>query len=255
MATETLRPNGAGDETSLTPYPGTGEANWEDVDEAIPDDDSTYVKSTDVSWLRDLYNLPGHSGSGAVNSVTVYARCKRSTSADRTSLKIAIKTGGVAYESAEIDTTTTYTDYSHTWTTNPNTGSAWTWDEIDSLQVGTTLRRPHSFLTGVCRSTQVYAVADYTPSATEKTSSDIGSGAEGNPANSATLAAGDGGAGGDSLSLRLATAVDNGTGSETSNLFPDLFRELSAAETGQGSDLFTARIEMPTKGGGMKLWT
>jgi len=43
MATEILRPNAAGDETTIaSQYPDSG-AHWDKVDEETPDNDTTYV--------------------------------------------------------------------------------------------------------------------------------------------------------------------------------------------------------------------
>ncbi len=43
MAIETLRPNAAGDETQFAPYGAAN--NWQCVDEASADDDTTYVRN------------------------------------------------------------------------------------------------------------------------------------------------------------------------------------------------------------------
>jgi hypothetical protein len=84
-----------------------------------------------------------------------------------------------------------------------------------------------------------------------KTSSDSGSGAEGTPVPSALLAGSETGSAIEALVARLLSAFDTGTGIEVSSLLKELF----ATELGWGSDSLIAKIEMPTKGGGMKLWT
>ena len=89
-----------------------------------------------------------------------------------------------------------------------------------------------------------------------KTSSDTGSGVEGTPLPGATLAGSETGSGIEVLIFRLLVAADAGYGVEASSVETDgLFKDLLATELGEGSDLLTAKIEMPTKGGGMKLWT
>jgi hypothetical protein len=95
-------------------------------------------------------------------------------------------------------------------------------------------------------------VALETPGA--KLSSDIGSGVEGTPLPSASLAGNETGAGIEVLAARLLASCDTGTGVEVAQLVGSL-KELFAAELGEGRDLLTAKIEIPTKGGGMKLWT
>ena len=79
---------------------------------------------------------------------------------EQTSAYVHIKTNGVEYNGTEETVTTSYATYSYQWNTNPQTGSAWTWDEIDALQIGVGLRQA----TGAgapawryTRCTQVYA--------------------------------------------------------------------------------------------------
>lgn len=84
-----------------------------------------------------------------------------------------------------------------------------------------------------------------------KTSSDAGSGTEGTPLASAVLAGSESGSGIEALIARLLTGDESGAAVEDEELLKDLF----ASELGEGSDRLTAKIEMPTKGGGMKLWT
>ena len=80
---------------------------------------------------------------------------------------------------------------------------------------------------------------------------DIGSGLDSTPMPSAILAGNETGSGIDAIIARLLASFDIGTGIEVSSLLKELF----ASELGWGSDSLIAKIEMPTKGGGMKLWT
>jgi hypothetical protein len=108
-------------------------------------------------------------------------------------------------------------------------------DDIDSIRAGT-------YGTGVTEKTSSDSgfgadVVDSLQTPQAKTSSDTGSGVE-------------------ALFARRLAAADDGGGIEASSLETDgLFKDLLATEVGEGSDLLTAKIEMPTKGGGMKLWT
>jgi len=83
-----------------------------------------------------------------------------------------------------------------------------------------------------------------------KTSSDAGSGVEGTPMQSAILVGSETGFSIEALIARLLTGDETGTGIEVGGLLKNLF----VSEVGQGSDSFAAKIEAPTKGGGMKLW-
>ena len=164
MPTETFRPNGAGDETNIPDLvPDSGEENWENVDEVISDGNTTRVSNTSLGYKRDLYNIAVHSvGSGTINFIKVYANSKaQAVTPNQPSLKIAIKTGGTVYESSEIELSSTYELYLNQWTTNPG-GGAWTWADIDALQIGIAVRRcivGESLYSVV---TQVYVVVNYT---------------------------------------------------------------------------------------------
>jgi len=164
-ATEILRSNAAGDEENIhNATSGVGN-HWQDVDEATPDEDATivYENTIDSTYYRDLYSLPSYSKVGAINSVTVYARCRSyGGDATRANMKIACKIGGTVYESEEVTTTENYADYSKVWSVNPNTGTAWTADDINNLQIGVALRdatEPPNLLSSLC--TQVWVVIDY----------------------------------------------------------------------------------------------
>jgi hypothetical protein len=79
-------------------------------------------------------------------------------------VKIAIKPGVTVTESAEKALTdyATWTTVSQEWATNPDTGSAWTWEEIATLQIGVALKQEFDY-TDSLRCTQVYVEIEYTP--------------------------------------------------------------------------------------------
>jgi len=158
--TETLRPNAAGDETTIsTQEPLSGE-HWDKVDEATSDGDTTYVSTENFDWQEDLYNIADHFvGSGTINYVKVYMVCRAEKNPTQASAYVHIKTNGVEYNGSEDTVTTSYASYSYQWNTNPQTLAAWTWDEIDALQIGVGLRRPRPG--NYTRCTQVYAEVNY----------------------------------------------------------------------------------------------
>jgi hypothetical protein len=249
MATETLRPNAVGDATNFISYPNEADPTWQMVDEESEDGNATHARCTSSTWVKDLYNIADHSiGSGVINFIKVYALCWHSLpsgDADQSSLKILIKAGaGSGAPDTEGEGGEEWTPklvenrqlFSYQWNTNPATSNAWTWDEIDNLQIGMYLRTPKADGSGQSRCTQVYVEVDYTPAATEKTSSDAGSGVE-------------------AFIARLLAAVDTGYGVEAVVEVGGQLKNLFATELGEGSDSLIAKIEMPTKGGGMKLWT
>jgi len=153
-ATETLRPNAAGDETNLIPMGGS--INWQMVDEESYDDYGTYVRTGSATYLRDLYNLPTPSGSSVTNSVNVHIRCIGAGGF----VKIAIKSDTTVTEGGEIALTGSWADYSYQWNKNPADNKDWTWSDIDNLQIGLAARYPGG---AQPQCTQAYVEVDYTP--------------------------------------------------------------------------------------------
>ena len=162
MATETLRPNAAGDETAIPTQYQDSTYHWDKVDEVEADDDTTYVSDADSeAWLRDLYNLPAHSvGSGTISKITIRLRIYCKLVFDK-NVKACLKTGGTVYESENLPRAAFYW-MSVSWeqATNPKTGVAWTWDDIDALQVGATIYSEEGYV----RVTQIYVEVEYASS-------------------------------------------------------------------------------------------
>jgi hypothetical protein len=278
MATETLRPNAAGDETSINTQSPDSTYHWDKVDDETPDELSTCVYNFhNASYQRDLYNLPAHSvGSGTINSITVYFRCRYYNVSGKA--EPSLKSGSSVVDGTEVALTTSWTTYSQTWTTNPATGLAWTWDAIDALQIGVALKSGTSSGSQQAVCTQVYVEVDYT-ALTAKTSSDTGVGVDaveslGTPQIKSSSDAGSGvdaanslqtlmaksssdaGSGLEALIARLLAGKESGGAVEAAAVDTQgLLRDLFAGEMGEGADRLVAKIEMPTKGGGMKLWT
>jgi len=163
VATEILRPNAAGDEESITSATSGAGNHWADVDEAVADNSTTYVYQSTISYLRDLYNLPAHSvGSGVINSITIYFRIRSGYTTTTAYAKPSQKSGATTTDGTEQTVTgTTWTTKSQTYNTNPTTSAAYTWDEIDALQIGIQLKHSNAgFYNSRC--TQVYVEVDYT---------------------------------------------------------------------------------------------
>jgi hypothetical protein len=247
LATEILRPNAAGSETSIaSQYPSSG-AHWDKVDEETPDNDSTYVYTQGTNYERDLYNLPAHTGSGTINFIKIYFRGKYN--ALPSYAKPSLKSDSTVTDGTQVALTTSWATYSQQWDTNPADSQAWEWTDIDALQIGVSLRAGYSYAAVFC--TQVYVEVDYTPAAiTEKTSSDTGSGADaktsGNPL--ATLVKAEAGGGIDAIASGnpLATLVkaETGTGVDAPT---SLLAVLAKAETGAGVDAYTSLEQLEAK--------
>lgn len=159
MDIETLRPNAPGTKTEWDiQFPASG-AHWEKVDEETPDELDTYL-SLDLGsgTVIDLFNIPDHSGSGIINSVALYVRGKCDYAIGFV-LRPIIFTNGVEYAIFK----TVFEEWvtlSHTWDVNPQTSLAWTWAEIDALEIGIKAARSATYHIWC---TQVYVVVDYTP--------------------------------------------------------------------------------------------
>lgn len=144
-ATEILRPIAAGDKTLIAnQFPVTG-AHCDKVDEVTSDGDTTYVWTDTDVWQEDLFHIADTLvGSGDINYVKVFWVGKAEVTPTQTSTYGKIKTGGAEYNSPAASITTSYATYSATWIINPQTLHAWTWSDVNALQIGIGLRRPTS---------------------------------------------------------------------------------------------------------------
>lgn len=131
-----LRPNGAGDSTQLSVYGATN--NYEAVDEGMAGNgDTDYVYGNTVG-LKDLYNvdnlnIPTYS---EIKRVWVTASA-RTTSASGDKISVGIKSGTTEDWSDDITLGLNYFRYDgKIYEKNPATNSAWTIDDINSLQIG-----------------------------------------------------------------------------------------------------------------------
>jgi hypothetical protein len=161
MATLTLRPNGD-NSVGLTPYPSSPATNYDKVDDSSPDDGATYVRSPGVGYTTDKYTLPDHTSEiGTISSVVIYARFMCSYNDASGAAKTLIRTHSVDYlGGVNYSDHSTWVNISTTYNTNPNTGVAWTWSEVDDLICGISLSGANGPDTAC---TQVYVVVTYTP--------------------------------------------------------------------------------------------
>ncbi|MFH1699211.1 MAG: hypothetical protein ABIE07_01380, partial [Candidatus Zixiibacteriota bacterium] len=72
-----------------------------------------------------------------------------------------IYVNSIEYNGTEQNLTNSYEDYSHEWTTNPNTSAAWSWNDINNLQAGLRIKGKNSNFPAYC--TQVWVTVTYTP--------------------------------------------------------------------------------------------
>lgn len=152
-----IRPNGSG---SVTNFTDNGcSVNWQCVDESVADEDATRLIRASNSFATDVFNLENPTGNSCpVASVTVYCRARRSQ--NQGEIRPSVYVSGTLYQgTTQSLSSTSYLDYSQQWTTNPNTGNAWTWTEINSLQAGLSMHGQNSNFPSYC--TQVWVVVAY----------------------------------------------------------------------------------------------
>jgi len=172
MSALILRPNST-EFSAFLLYPNTGESAHEDIDEESSDEDSTYLHAGSQDDVEGRFGLPNHTTeSGTINSVKVYAVVRVTNLALKDCyVKVGVYSDSTPYYSSEMDISSeSYVTKSETWADNPNSEVAWTWDDIDSLQVLLYLEvgylaggRPPISCYSHC--TQVYVEVDYTPPA------------------------------------------------------------------------------------------
>lgn len=128
-----LFPDGAGNYSAWTPSAGV---NWQNVDEATPDDDTTYNASSTVG-NRDSYtmqNLPADATTVAALAVT--ARIKKDDASART-VEAFLRIGGVDYDHGTAKTVPgDYGFLQWIWRLSPATGVAFTVAEVNGLEAG-----------------------------------------------------------------------------------------------------------------------
>jgi hypothetical protein len=164
----TIRPNAAGRSTQLTKGPPTGPAaNYMCVDDVAQNGDADYVFSDNqATYINDTYNLTDHAAeSGNINFIKIYLCGKKYAvgggGTDNT-MKPMIYTNNQYYDSdIEVALTNSYATSSWTHNINPVTSSAWTWSEIDNLEVGVALKGQANRYTNC---TQAYVEVIYTSS-------------------------------------------------------------------------------------------
>jgi hypothetical protein len=130
-----LTPNGTGNLQEFTPSTGTDHAAL--VDERPPTT-TDYVYST-TPGHREQFSLADHGLSGGiiVEGVQVIMHALESESAGMT-LDTGLRVNGANYDDGKVHALLTASSRfeGKIWETNPDTGAAWTLEEINNLQAG-----------------------------------------------------------------------------------------------------------------------
>jgi hypothetical protein len=171
---EILRPVAPGDLTEInSQFPATGD-HWDKAADTSADDEKTYLSTDRVNkYETDLFNLADHKPldegvEKEIKSVSVFFRFAGFTdSSDHNGYaKAMIKTYGNTYEGIEeTQSGGKYITKSYEWKGNPATAKRWTWEEINSLQAGVSLKTDKVHLPASV--TQVYVAVNYEKKVTQ----------------------------------------------------------------------------------------
>ncbi len=128
-----LAPNGAGFYSGWTPSAG---ANYTDVDEANEDGDTTYVASS-VVGTRDSYTLADLPATAASVDAVMPVVWARKTDAGTRSVAPSLRIGGVDYDQAATNLSTSYVPLPPAvLNVSPATGVAFTVAEVTGMELG-----------------------------------------------------------------------------------------------------------------------
>jgi hypothetical protein len=155
----TLYPDG--DRSSSIPHFVGTDSNWQCVSDAGKPDDAAYVyvgSGDGKDWFTDYYSVQDHgSASGTINNVTVYNRCMRGSGSKNAYGRTYLRLSDSYNAGASYTLSTTWTDHSDVLS-RPGGGS-WSWDDVDELYCGVSLKRGSS---NEARCTLVWVVVDFT---------------------------------------------------------------------------------------------
>ena len=171
-----LSPTANGDEITIdNQYPSSGD-HYDKVDDIWNNPDiGTFIQHTSTStWGRDLYVIQDPIvNTGSIDSITIYLRTFLGDGADYDYAKPSLKTNGSVVDGNLISSKEGIWAYhSQTWTTNPVTGSNWTWSDINNLQIGVSLKRGTGSINTRC--SQVYVKVLYSEVSEEEEANNKG---------------------------------------------------------------------------------
>ena len=164
VTTITLRPAGNGYSSMWpTQYPAYG-YHWDKVDEETTDENSSFISLGSSGEIVDLFYHGGYTGSGDITEVRLYVRgCNIGGSSSYSWWRGVLRIGSTNYYGTQYSYATVipYTTWSWSWATNPATGIAWRWTDIEALQFGIAAYNGNGGDTTRC--TQVYLEVDFVP--------------------------------------------------------------------------------------------
>lgn len=132
---DALLPDGAGSSADWSRGGADSGANWSQVEEVPPNDDTDYVAASTPGDV-DLYTFDDlASPTGDVFAVCVNYRSKKDDAGSRV-LTSQVKSGSSTDDGANYAPGTSYASTSDIFELNPDTSSAWTISEVNGLEAG-----------------------------------------------------------------------------------------------------------------------
>lgn len=161
MSTVTYQPNAAG---SYTQMPYTDPADSVHYEMVNDSSNAALVGNQSSIYRTDTYAFANPSQTGTINKITVYARMWNNCGYEAYVYgRVAIFTSGQTLKYGNVvtmDTATSYYDTSKEWSTNPWSLAGWTWDDLNALEIGVSLKGYNGVVGAECP--YVYLVIDYT---------------------------------------------------------------------------------------------
>jgi hypothetical protein len=128
-------PNGAGSSTQWTPT-GSASFNWQLASNPYMDDTS-YV-SCGTPGDIDLYTMSPVANAPQIMAVQSIVIARQDDSGQR-QIKSVIESGTAQATGAVVNTNASYAGHADIFISDPNTGSSWTYEAVNALQVGAEL--------------------------------------------------------------------------------------------------------------------
>lgn len=133
-----ILPDGDGNKTQFTTtFPASPTTHYTSVNEASPDDDTSYNES-DVANHIDLFtydNLTALAGGSTVLGVQVKSYTKKDDAGAR-SIRNKVRVNGTDYNGSTQAISTSYVYYQDVFELDPDTGMAWVEADLNSAEFG-----------------------------------------------------------------------------------------------------------------------
>jgi len=134
ISIDVLYPDGNGTTNDFTGSDADSTDNYLHVDDATPDDDSTYSESSTVTDV-DLYDFDNSETPDTVLAVAVDCFCKMDDAGPKSG-KIIAYINSSTYEGDTFSLTTGYVYETQLWELNPDDSAAWVAADIDGAEFG-----------------------------------------------------------------------------------------------------------------------